>query len=285
MAKDLLMGAFDNYSWSQLKYWVNSINQSGFTGDKVVIVFNASYVTVEKLVENGCMVVACEKGEFGYTHKSTMPIHTERFFHFFNVLKDHGWKYNRVILTDMRDVVFQKNPSDWLDNWMISDKSVLAATECLKYKDEDWGNLNLMQTLGPYFHDYFQHNEIYNVGVIAGDSLWIKDLCLNLFLMAVNRTQPICDQAVYNAMLATRFYQKAVEFTSLSRGWCANLGTVMDPTKIDKFRPFLTEEVPLIIKNDLLQIEGNDCPDEPFTIVHQWDRVPELKEIYEKRYG
>ena len=32
--KDLIIGAYTNYNWDQIKYWVNSIEKSGFTGDK-----------------------------------------------------------------------------------------------------------------------------------------------------------------------------------------------------------------------------------------------------------
>ncbi len=31
--KDLIIGASTGYTWDTLKYWVNSINQSGFDGD------------------------------------------------------------------------------------------------------------------------------------------------------------------------------------------------------------------------------------------------------------
>ena len=35
--KDLIIGASTGYTWDTLKYWVNSINQSGFDGDKVLV--------------------------------------------------------------------------------------------------------------------------------------------------------------------------------------------------------------------------------------------------------
>ena len=36
--KDLIIGAFTNYDYSQLKPWAESISESGFTGDKILIV-------------------------------------------------------------------------------------------------------------------------------------------------------------------------------------------------------------------------------------------------------
>ena len=39
--KDLIIGCSTGYKWDTIKYWVNSINQSGFTGDRVMIMMNA----------------------------------------------------------------------------------------------------------------------------------------------------------------------------------------------------------------------------------------------------
>ena len=40
MAKDLIIGGASNYNWDQLKYWVNSIKQTGFEGDIVLAATN-----------------------------------------------------------------------------------------------------------------------------------------------------------------------------------------------------------------------------------------------------
>ena len=38
--KDLIIGGASNYTWDQLKYWVNSIKLSGFKGDIVLVATN-----------------------------------------------------------------------------------------------------------------------------------------------------------------------------------------------------------------------------------------------------
>lgn len=291
MEKDLLLAAFDNYEYLQLAPWVNSIKESGFTGDIVLVCFNASFETVDKLVEKGVMVIACEKTDHGYVHKSNMPIHTERFFHFFTILKEHAYKYRYVIMTDAKDVVFQNNPSEWLEEF-IGQNLVVASSESIKYKDEPWGNQNIEQCFGPYFHDYFKNNQIYNVGVIAGESTAMRDICLNLFLMSTNRPIPIVDQAVWNAMLYTAPYQSIVKFTDMFDAWAVQLGTVMDPTKIDQFRWCLTEKEPKIVPIEhpfdaigIVDLKVTNAENEEFVIVHQWDRIPELNKYYRKKYG
>ena len=50
-SQDLIIGCFTNYDWTKIKYWVNSVNRSGFVGRKVMIVYNADYATVHELTE------------------------------------------------------------------------------------------------------------------------------------------------------------------------------------------------------------------------------------------
>ena len=40
--KDLIIGAFKNYNYEQVKPWIESINQTTFKGDKVLIAIDAS---------------------------------------------------------------------------------------------------------------------------------------------------------------------------------------------------------------------------------------------------
>ncbi len=281
--KDLIIGAYDNLGWNNLRFIVNSIKKTGYTGDIAFVCFNSSFETVDKLVENGVMIVACEKDEENKMYRRTgvIPVHVERFFHFFNILKDNAYKYRYVIHADLRDIIFQKNPSEWLEEAFRKNntRKIVATSECMKYKDEPWGNKNLEQTFGPYFHDYFKHNPIYNVGFFAGESTYIRDLCLNIFLMATNRPIPICDQSVFNVLMYNQIYQDCVYYTDMNEGLICHLGTVMDPTKTDSFRPYLLEKEP-IFEDGLFKTHTGEV----FVAAHQWDRTAHKEEV-EKIYG
>jgi hypothetical protein len=63
-------------------------------------------------------------------------------------------------------------------------------------------------------------------------------------------------------------------------GWAAQLGTTADPSKIESFRPHLLEAEPQMIDGKVCTSTGN-----VFTIVHQYDRVPEWRKIIEANYG
>ncbi|HMH11307.1 MAG TPA: hypothetical protein VK553_11380 [Candidatus Nitrosopolaris rasttigaisensis] len=284
MQKDLIMFAATDYNWKQLSYLINSIKQTSFTGDICAVIFNATFDTVDKLIEKGIYVVGCEKDDENrmYRHTSNMPIHTERFFHFFNILKDNSFQYRYVITVDAKDVIFQQNPSDWLET-ALKDKKIVVASEGLKYKDEPWGNENLEKTYGPWFHDYFKHSLIMNVGVIAGEATYIRDLCLQLFLSCINRPIPICDQAVFNVLMMTLPWNDITKYASLSDGWAAHLGTFSDPMKFKEFGPLLVEKPPKFNMTNGVVVKTSEGV--PLILVHQWDRCPQIRSAIETLYG
>jgi hypothetical protein len=63
-------------------------------------------------------------------------------------------------------------------------------------------------------------------------------------------------------------------------GWAAQLGTTADPSKIEQFRPFLLEAEPKMNDDKVTTSTGKI-----FTIVHQYDRVPEWRKIIEENYA
>ena len=56
MEKDLIIGAASNYTWNELKYWVNSIRASKFEGDVVIVGTNMTRETIDKLTSEGVVL-------------------------------------------------------------------------------------------------------------------------------------------------------------------------------------------------------------------------------------
>lgn len=268
--KDLIIGACTNYNYNQLKPWVESIDECGFSGDKVMCVGNATDETRDELKKRNFQLVQMKD--------LNVPIHVARFLSIYQFLSENWQSYNLVVTTDVRDVYFQTNPSDWL-NKNLGNKKLVAGSEGMLYRDEPWGNENLAQTYGTYVHSLFKDNEIYNVGTIGGRSEYVKDLVFNIFINAINRGTPICDQAVYNVLIQTQPYKDVILFAKQKDGWACQAGTTVDPSKIKSFRPFLTEKEP-VFENGKVKT----CEKIPFCIVHQYDRVPEWKSYIQKKY-
>lgn len=279
--KDVVIGGSSGYTWDTLKYWVNSINKSGFTGDIVLVMMNADRETVKKAIEAGVHVIGFgqnEQGDLVYQH-GKIPVHVERFIHIHNFLKDKDYRF--AITTDVKDVIFQKNPIEFLEQVIQPGliNHMVFASESMLYKDEPWGNENLLQTFGPFIYEQFKDNEIYNVGVLAGKASSLRDLCMNIFLSAINRPIPICDQSTFNVMISMSPYKETSLYLRSEDGWAAQLGTTADPSKIESFRPYLLEAEPKMIDGKVTTSTGK-----VFTIVHQYDRTP-WKEAIQKLYA
>lgn len=276
--KDLIVGCATNYDWSKLKYWVNSINRSGFEGDKVLILMNCDKDTVAKISDAGFSIIAFNQDTNGnLTYNSNMMVHVERFFHIYQLLKDNLYRY--VITTDVKDVVFQQNPSVWLENNFTDNEDLIFSSESMKYKDEPWGNQNLMETFGPQIHEDFKNNTIFNVGVLAGRGYAMRDLMMNIFASCLHRPIKICDQSTFNFLISRHPYLKSSIYSKSEDGWACQLGTTADPSKLEQFRPFLLEPSPKMEGDKVLTSEGKE-----YIIVHQYDRVPEWKKVIEAKY-
>ena len=293
MAKDLIIGGASGYKYDDVKYWINSIIRSGFDGDVVLAVTNVSIDELEKIAQKGVKILAYgqKDADGNYSSNSQMPPHVERFFHIWNFLNTTDEEYGYVITTDVRDVVFQKNPQEYLNS---AQPVFVAAGEGLKYKDEPWGNNNYLQAFGPFFHNQMKDNEINNVGVIAGMHDIVRDIMLLLLQLSVNRPIPIVDQAVYNFILDMDVFKMHTEFMSNDFGWAVNLGTTLpaiasgsgdigqrnDPTAQLLYQAKYLCNQP-VISEDLVSTSKN----EPFVIVHQYDRVAGLADKIRAKYN
>ena len=274
MAKNLIIGGFTNYGINELKPWVLSAKEVAPNDDVVLMYGNASQETIDWIREQGVITEPM-------IQVPNIPIHVLRFLSIYEFLHQNWEEYEYVVTTDVKDVYFQTDPFVKL-NQFIHDESgsyLLVASEGLKYKDEPWGNENLYQAYGPYVYDKFKDNEIFNVGTFGGASEYVKDMVFHIFTNGINRPIPIVDQAVFNVLINTQPFKDIISYT---HEWACELGTVMDPSKIDSFRPNLLFSEPIWKENQMMiPPTGN----RPFPIVHQYDRVPEIRKFVQEKYG
>jgi hypothetical protein len=264
-AKNLIIGGFTNYGIDQLKPWVISAKEVAGDNDVVLVYGNTTDETLDWLVEQNVVIVPMLQVQ-------NVPIHVLRFLSIHNYLVQHWQHYEYVVTTDVKDVYFQADPFKFL-----VDRKLVVASEGLKYKDEPWGNENLYQAYGSYVYEQFKDNEIFNVGTFGGKSEYVKDMVFHIFTNGINRPIPICDQAVFNVLINTQPFKDIVTETD---SWAAELGTIMDPSKIEQFRPNLIFSEP-VFEDGVLK----DCTGFIYPIVHQYDRVPVLKKFVQEKYG
>ena len=123
MKPNLILSISDNYNYSHLSRFFKSLFKSGFKGKMCLFVGpNTGVHTVRKLQSMGVETIAY-KPHFPYIdapHPDNFkqlpdPIHIYNFRHFlyYDYLLKHEGEFGNVLLTDVRDVVFQKEPFDF----------------------------------------------------------------------------------------------------------------------------------------------------------------------------
>lgn len=274
MAKDLIIGAFSNYDdFNVLKPWIKSIKDTGFDGDIVLIAIDAPAGICSEIEAAGVKVVPHKK-------QGNMMIHMMRFLYIHDYLRHNKSKYRYVVSTDVRDVIFQSDPSKYLQQIFGSKSTgIIAQSESILIKDESWNRENIFQNFGAYFYDAVKDNEVLNVGILAGTSEYVKDLCFALFQMSSNRPEWVADQAAYNMLLSYKPWTDVTLYMPLSEAWALNAHVTNKPDQMEQFGPYLLEGRPYMEDGVVKNANGK-----PFVIVHQYDRVPEWVQFYYDKY-
>jgi hypothetical protein len=166
----------------------------------------------------------------------------------------------------------------------MGDKKINVACESLTYENEPWGKNNMSLSFGSLVYEWMKSRPIYNAGTISGEIGALTDLFLNIYLSCGGAPARVPggggpDQAALNILLNTEAYKSITNFAMSEDGYAAQLGTTGDPNKIVSFRPNLLESEPIMVDGVVCTSKGI-----PFSIVHQYDRVPEWREIIEKKY-
>lgn len=298
--KDLIIGGASNYTWDQLKYWVNSIQLSGFAGDVVLVATNITKETIDKLTSKGVILelYGNRDAQGNFTAHSNGAPHVERFFYIWNYIKQNSSKYDYVITTDTRDVVFQINPSAYLNDMIFSGlQAIVVASEGMKYEDEPWSNNNLREAFGPYFHNLYKSKLIFNVGTIAGETEYIMDLLFMIFQLSINRPIPIVDQAVFNVLLQQKPFRDITKYTTNSDAWAIQLGTTIEAVKsgagdigmsvAQNPSNMILYQTKYLDDQPKLDNEGYvvNSRGQKFVIVHQYDRAHAWREKITEKYN
>ena len=174
----------------------------------------------------------------------------ERFIAMYQLLDQKAEDYDHVISTDVKDVIFQNNPFEYLediyDDYTGEYIKICASSENIIYKNEDWGNNNLKVSY-PHLYERFKNSEIFNAGVIGGETYFIKDLFLNIYHLSLIGGDRQPDQAAYNILIHSSPYDDIVHSTDI---WCAQLGTSLADNIIEKYKDRTIDEHPPKIQDN-----------------------------------
>lgn len=271
----IIFTAIANYGINDIKPFVVSLNKSGYTDKKIALVYNLKSEVIDFLKSNGWDLYE------GELHEHVI---LQRFRDAYCILKDISTNSiltnNIVLWLDIKDVIFQKNPKDWFNAFLMdTNEKLFAFSECVRLKDDDWATVNC-GTSFPIEWEYVKNEISYCAGSIAGTIDAIADLFIEIYRWSKTTANPsqLSDQAAYNILLRLKHFKSITNYIPQSSGFITNLGTVL--IKKDFFKENLTEKTPIISDNKFI----NPTSHTEFYVVHQYDRDPQLKEMVINEY-
>jgi hypothetical protein len=284
--KDVVVGCITNYNFDTIKYWVNSLDRSGFSGHKIMICYNIDYSVCDELTKRNYNVIGFERNdvEGRLEFPRDFSIVVERFIHTWYFIKKiiETEDIRFLIATDVKDVIFQSNPSEWLEQNIGSHK-INVGSESISYVNEKWGQNNMIQSFGNELYNSMKDKIICNAGTISGHAKELTDLMLNIYLICSGMPGQISggggpDQAAMNILLNSEPYKSITKVSSSEDGWCAQLGTT---GLTSKCLNDIIEPMPILNPDNIVYTSQG----KPFTLVHQYDRIPSWKKIIEEKYS
>lgn len=265
MSKNLLIGAISgNYSAKDIQSWVRSSGK--LECERVLLLYNSVDDELIKYLHSEKVIVIRPDFDFwgnaidqfntntGLCNIDTSYnlIHNIRFLHIWSYLQQAI--YDKVLITDVKDVYFNFDPFE-----NISSTQITATSEEIVYENEDWNRAHIHYNLGVIGLSTLLDKKVYNVGVFGGPYELIKEMCADIYLMAVGCIK-VADQTSFNYLIQTK-YKTQTNFTSLE----------------DKLAVHLQ-----VVVNGLVSFNMEELPN--YAIVHQYDRIPTLRSVIEARY-
>ncbi|NBW14386.1 MAG: hypothetical protein EBR82_40950 [Caulobacteraceae bacterium] len=279
--KDLLVSLSSNFTFQDLKPWILSFSKVNSSAKRMILLYNCDAESVKKIKDFDFEILSPAPqnadGSYGYTNNQ-IHMNVERFGHMWAFLRKRKDEFRYILSTDSRDVVFQKDPFEFIHEIFSKniDKNYILSSEGIVYKDEQrWGAPNFYHSFGPSAFDHIQDKIIYNCGTLAGRSENIIDLFCFIFFMSVNNAVPNPDQAAYNFILSQEPFKSTAFLTDHDTGWAAQLGTMM----ANNFDNAIKENKPIWKNNKFITKQNKE-----FYIIHQYDRINEIKKYYEEIY-
>ena len=286
---DLVLTFAHGYSWSDLNIFFNSLKKTGFTGDVVVFTSRLDSNTTRVMRESGVEVrevfiplvklrnvllipgwkpwklllsLIPYQGLRRAIGKRAFNIMCARFAHFHDYLQKNVACYGKVLITDIRDVCFQKNPFV-----AAADIPILSFLEPLRIKGGANGKW-MEEAFGTELDPTLLDELVCCAGVTIGDAAAMLDYLTKMLshLCSVKLMTPVAgvDQAVHNYL----FHRRQLEGSTMMENGnpvCMTMGHG-DPFSLGADDQVIADE-------------------KIVAILHQYDRNPELKKIIHKKFG
>jgi hypothetical protein len=284
--RNLVMGAVRGYNFEQLRPFVVSLKRTTFDGDLVLLWNNLDPETLAALRSNGVKLVHFSYRGSGALNswsrfwpilapvvrlcngsalarkilKSILPLQSARFIAYHDFLAAHPDEYQNVLVTDVRDVLFQADPFSGFKGGLL----VFEEDGNVRLADEKMCNAKWVEKLfGPEALARIGRFPILCSGTVMGDSRAMTRYLMEfetLLCRARNVAIGGSDQGLHNYLC--RFIMEPW-FQVLRNGEGPILTMV----------PTLKTGVDFQVSGTGLVFDSNGLP---VPVLHQYDRHPDL---------
>jgi hypothetical protein len=271
LKKNLILTIIHGYDYPFVEPFIQSLKNTGYLGDLVIFASNkVSDFTKKELIKHKAILIDYNS-KFPFVEKysncfkniaPTITINNYRFVLYLQYLFEHSEKYQHVLLTDIRDVIFQQEPfckqPEGKICFFLEDKSQTFHHE-LNYQ---W----LVNAT-----DGFTANELLEHTVsCAGVTMGHIDLIIDYLKYIKSKLEFKSDlewgldQGIHNSYVYLVKPQATVLYTNEQPLVC---NMAASPAfKLNK-------------NNEVINFDQ-----EPYAVVHQYDRFGELLRIVKKKY-
>lgn len=269
MPEDVVISVVQNYNWEQIRCYANSLVRTGFAGTKLMLAKNITPDARIHLIDLGFQVV-----DF-FIKRETRFVQCDRFEPAVKFLRNRHFRY--VIWTDVRDLVFQTNPSMWLEK-NLKPHRIVAATEYILVKNEPYNDRWMRDSVPTDVHKWLREQEICCGGTLVGEHEVMCDVLAEVYRLT-SLSSKANDQSVLNYVLRVSPFKEVTRIPKREEGFTANCGLYL----AEDGKGLVRTEVPLTLDREraVVYVPGTDIP---FSIVHQYDRDPVWKDLIERKY-
>lgn len=196
----------------------------------------------------------------------------DRHMAFWNYLNDHGHKYKSIIITDCRDVLFQKSPFEWIEDWKTRfdnvqgnksflDHFVILTAEGFKTSRSGFAcveNFEFQSDLPKEFLKEMKDKWVVNGGVSLGTYRALMNYHLLVWSMMLKSKGRCTDQAAINYLMSVLEEDETYCVSFPQHDWLCLTGEGVKEEAV----------VPVNDDGVLKTPDGRK-----YALIHQWDRL------------
>ena len=289
-SKDVAISVIRGYQWGQIRPYVVSLARSGFTGTKVIFVEDVSLEARENLARYGFIVkdwvmrqqLGARQGPPGSRAASDYwTLFNTRFSPAIDYLASHP-EFRYVLYTDCRDVVFQTDPSAWLERaFRKHGAKIYGSSECWQMMAQPINLVWMIEAFGHAGYRDFHEHEVLCCGTLIGEASAILEMLIQMRTIMLGTRDLVMDQAVLNYLLRTSEFQHRVYIPKMSEGFVATSRAFLEGSGEHVSIPWTDESPVLDVASGLVRAPQTLVP---FSIVHQYDRNPLWTRIMQEKY-